>query len=258
MACCCRSSEIGGEILFPSLVRVRDIAPRDRKPRIHTQVFGFTAHPPEKQAPIVRVEFTAIRGPHGTVPIRILYPPQNTSGGYSVGTVDEFENGCQYRLAPEWRYPTPLDEYESRGVDRDRVFGGGDRAGSNMTATLALPFATEAARENISGPSLNCNGLSTFAANYVPSAVPPSHRCIAPGQRPASALKDRPPIAIYTCGFDCLLDMGVDFMSLLEAGNTVIWHNHETLCHGFLQMSPWSRAAMRALSDVANDLRQLS
>ena len=44
----------------------------------------------------------------------------------------------EYRLAPEFRYPTQLDEYSavidallsdfgaSRGVSKDRVFGGGD------------------------------------------------------------------------------------------------------------------------------------
>ncbi|KXX76203.1 putative sterigmatocystin biosynthesis lipase/esterase stcI [Madurella mycetomatis] len=43
-------------------------------------------------------------------------------GGYSVGSVDEFENGLKlvaevyavyYRLAPEFRYPMQLDEYSA-------------------------------------------------------------------------------------------------------------------------------------------------
>ncbi|OTA55098.1 hypothetical protein K449DRAFT_438928 [Hypoxylon sp. EC38] len=50
-------------------------------------------------------------------------------GGYTVGSVDEFENelrfmcevagmitiGVKYRLAPEWPSPTQLDEYEDEG-----------------------------------------------------------------------------------------------------------------------------------------------
>jgi acetyl esterase/lipase len=51
------------------------------------------------------VEFTAIRGPHGTIPIRVFYPKSGEEkrkagdaaaliyfhgGGYTVGTVDEF------------------------------------------------------------------------------------------------------------------------------------------------------------------------
>jgi len=128
-------------------------------------------------------------------------------GGYTVGSVDEFENGLrivaekagiqvygvEYRLAPEFPYPTQLDEYEAvlqwvqgeggkaRGVNPDKVCGGGDSAGGNMTAALALrlmnqgkkrmaaqillypearvPFDTPAAEENNPGLYLEC-GLS--------------------------------------------------------------------------------------------------
>lgn len=106
----------------------------------HTKTFGFHVLDKSKRAPIHSVEVTAIRGPHGTVPIRVFYPSSGEArrvsgnsgaliyfhgGGYTVGTVDEFENGlrivaeesgCQvyaveYRLAPEWKFPTRLDEY---------------------------------------------------------------------------------------------------------------------------------------------------
>ena len=78
-------------------------------------------------------------GPHGAIPIRIFYPTSDEShrksgdagaliyfhgGGCTVGIIDEFEKGlrivaeesrCQIygvenRLAPEWRFPTQLDE----------------------------------------------------------------------------------------------------------------------------------------------------
>lgn len=108
----------------------------------HTKVFGFHSPLSSQQAPINNVEFTAIRDPHGTIPIRVFYPKSGEEkrkaadaaafvyfhgGGYTVGTVDEFENGLrivaeessvqvyvvEYRLAPEWRFPTQLDEYEA-------------------------------------------------------------------------------------------------------------------------------------------------
>jgi acetyl esterase/lipase len=78
--------------------------------RHHLEVFGFHALPKEKQAPIGKVEFTVVRGPHGTVPIRLLCPRQVVSksrkegaaalvymhgGGYTVGSVDEVENGSR-------------------------------------------------------------------------------------------------------------------------------------------------------------------
>lgn len=105
----------------------------------HTRVFGFHALHSSKQAPIGSVEFTAVRGPHGTIPVRVFHPssaPEKGKqgalvymhgGGYTVGTVDEFENGLrlvaeragvqvyavEYRLAPEFAFPTQLDEYEA-------------------------------------------------------------------------------------------------------------------------------------------------
>ncbi|KAL4926390.1 alpha/beta hydrolase [Aspergillus undulatus] len=288
--------------------------------RIHAEVFGFTNTPKHLQANIGRVEFAGFRGPHGIINLRALYPtnPQKVSktdltpalvyfhgGGYTVGSADEFENGCRhlaekagvqvylvdYRLAPEWSYPTQLDEYEAvvewlrgeggkeRGVDPELVFGGGDSAGGNMTAGVSLrlrdegkkplagmfllypearlPFDTVAATENNAGPYLSCNGIFEFARNYIPPGVPPSTPYISPGQQPLEELKDLPPANVYTCGFDCLRDVGVEFASKLEeAGNKQVnWHHYNTLCHGFLQMAPWSSEAMNALTQVAQDLK---
>ncbi|KAK0712327.1 Alpha/Beta hydrolase protein [Apiosordaria backusii] len=238
----------------------------------HQRIFGI--HNLKKGVnPIANVEFTAIRGPHGTIPIRILYPASAEDwkdrgeagaliyfhgGGYTVGSVDEFENGlrlvaersgCQvycveYRLAPEFRYPVQLDEYDAvidwvqsaegrkRGVRADRVAGGGDSAGGNMTAAICLrrrdqgkkalcaqillypearlPFDTLAAKENSSGYYLHINGVFGFASHYMP--------------RPANAKN--------------------------EAGVDVKWVHHEGLINGWLQMTPWCHAAGDATSEL--------
>lgn len=83
--------------------------------RRHLEVFGFHALPEKLQAPIGRVEFAGVRGKHGTVPIRLFYPKNFEDGrrgaakgdvkmpalvymhggGYTVGSVDEFENGLR-------------------------------------------------------------------------------------------------------------------------------------------------------------------
>ncbi|KAF3006399.1 hypothetical protein E8E15_000051, partial [Penicillium rubens] len=224
-----------------------------------------------------------------------------------IGTsVDDFENGCRilaekarvqvylpdYRLAPEWAYPVQLNEYEfvldwlrgeggkERAVDVNSIFGAGDSAGGNMSASLCLrlkskrkeplagllllypeprlPFDTPAATDSNSGPYLECNGIFSFAHNYIPNGVSPSHPEITPGAQHVNALRDFPPTAIHTCGFDCLRDVGVEFASNLEkAGNRVFWRHHETLCHGFLQMAPWSTVAMKALEQGADDVRTM-
>ncbi|PYH42901.1 alpha/beta hydrolase [Aspergillus saccharolyticus JOP 1030-1] len=290
--------------------------------RHHVETFSLRAIPSAKQPPTLHVEHTAIDGPHGTIPIRILYPtrPAPTAsdtlspaliyfhgGGYTIGSADDFEAGCrllasqadlqvylvEYRLAPEWRYPTQLDEYDcvldwlrgeggqARHVDPARIFGGGDSAGGNLTAAMALrrmdrqqrnlegllllypearlPFDTPAAGENNSGLYLECNGIFNFAANYLPDGVAPGDRYVSPGMQSVASLKGLPPTRVYTCGFDPLRDVGVEFASKLEeAGNEVAWRHYETLCHGFLQMAPWSEGAMQALKAVARDVRELA
>ncbi len=205
--------------------------------RKHLEVFGIHRIPKDKVHPIHDVEFTAIRGPYGTIPIRVLYPSSGEDnrksnkaggliyfhgGGYTIGSVDEFENGLrmlaelsgvqiyavEYKLAPEFRFPTQLDDYDAvidalqgdfgkhRGVST--VLGGGDSAGGNMTAAITLrrkdngkkpldaqvlfypeariPFDTPAAVENNTGYYLECNGIFSFADHYLPRNTPPSHR----------------------------------------------------------------------------------
>jgi acetyl esterase/lipase len=76
----------------------------------HMEIFAIHKLPDYRVNRIGDVEFTAIRGPHGTIPIRVLYPSSGEDrrakgeagaliyfhgGGYSVGSVDEFENGLR-------------------------------------------------------------------------------------------------------------------------------------------------------------------
>lgn len=91
------SLHLGGDVDFHS------------ERRHHLEVFGWHNLPKDKQAPIGRVEFSAVRGPHGTIPVRLFYPQSVVDGkktdvaaliyfhggGYTVGSVDEFENGLR-------------------------------------------------------------------------------------------------------------------------------------------------------------------
>jgi hypothetical protein len=78
--------------------------------RKHQEIFGIYNIPKEKQHPIGEVEFTAVRGPHGTIPMRVLLPKSGEEkrkkgeagaliyfhgGGYTIGTSEEFENGLR-------------------------------------------------------------------------------------------------------------------------------------------------------------------
>ncbi|MCJ1472719.1 hypothetical protein MMC13_001368 [Lambiella insularis] len=122
-----------------------------------------------------------------------------------------------------------------------------------------IPFDTPAASENNSGYYLECNGIFSFADYYLPRGTPPSHPYVSPGMLPISSLEDLPPAAVFTCGFDPLRDVGVEYASKLQkAGNNVTWHHYDTLTHGFLQMAPWSVEAMDATRNVGNETGKLA
>lgn len=105
-------------------------------------------------------------------------------------------------------------------------------------------FDTPAASNNNSGLYLECNGFFSFADHYLPKApdrevYPPSHRYISLGTQSVEVLQRQPPVALFTCGFDPLRDVGVEYGSKLhEAGVDVQWHHCPDLTHGFLQMAP--------------------
>jgi hypothetical protein len=82
--------------------------------RIIQKCSASTLYPHTQQAPIRNAEFTAIRGPHGNIPIGVIYPKFRVEkrkvvdiatliyfhgGGYTVHTVDEAGNG--FRIIAE-------------------------------------------------------------------------------------------------------------------------------------------------------------
>jgi len=75
--------------------------------------------------------------------------------------------------------------------------------------------------------------------------------------QPISDLKNLPPAAVFTCGFDPLRDVGVEYGTKLKrAGNKVTWHHFDTLTHGFLQFAPWSEDSMKATLKVAEEMKK--
>jgi acetyl esterase len=146
---------------------------------IHIQRREHDAFIDEVKPPIGRIEHLGLRGPHGTIPVRVYHPskpgPAKGSamiylhgGGFIVGSLDQFEtamrlfaegSGAQvycvdYKLAPEYQWPVQIQEGEfvvrwlwehaaERGVDPDRIALGGDSAGGNMTCTISLKLRDE-------------------------------------------------------------------------------------------------------------------
>jgi acetyl esterase/lipase len=170
------------------------------------------------------------------------------------------------------------------GIDNGNVLGGGDSAGGNTTAALALrskdqgkpnlkaqillylearlPFDTLAAIENNSGLYLECNGIFGFGDHYLPrapeKAYPPAHRYVSPGMQEVDDPLALPPAAVFTCGFDPLRDVGLEYASKLqEVGHEMAWKHYPGLAHGFLQIAPWSEEGMGVAGGMAKEMRRL-
>ncbi len=140
---------------------------------IHEQRREHDAFIDKDPPPIGSVEFLALRGPHGTIPVRVYHPAKKGAGnggaliylhggGFIVGSLDQFEtamrrlaegSGAQvyavdYKLAPEYQWPVQIEEgefvvrwlfqdAEARGVDPKRNALGGDFAGGNQPCVIA-------------------------------------------------------------------------------------------------------------------------
>lgn len=265
---------------------------------------------PKDPPPIARVENVAVPSDLGTVPVRIYHPsgkePRGPAliylhgGGWTVGAVDQFEGAMrhfaeagnltvfavEYRLAPEFRFPTQLGEAEAvlawlhahaadYGVDPERIAVGGDSAGGNMSAVLSLimrdkrgpkialqvllypecrtPFDTKAGIENASGFYLEANGVFLFAWNYIPEGISSANPYITPINAPSHA--DLPPAYVVTNGFDPLRDTGHEYAQLLaKAGNRVFYVHHDDFTHGFIQFTEKSRRCLAATREIGRDV----
>jgi len=268
------------------------------------------AAPPE----VAHVESRHAAGPAGAIPIR-LYRPLGAraderlpalvyfhGGGWTFGDLDTHDVVCRelanlarcavasvdYRLAPEHKFPAAVEdavaatrwvarEAEALALDPARIAVGGDSAGGNLAAVVAL-----AARDE-GGPKLATQVLIYPATDM--AADTPSHVEFADGyvltrdailwsrgnylRLPddvadwrASPLRARdhsrlPPAYVITCGFDPLRDEGRAYADRLRAaGVPVTYECFEGMVHGFVTMGGVIAAAHHALYRCAQGLRQ--
>ncbi len=263
---------------------------------------------------IYRVEDRQIPGPVQPIKVRI-YTPQASQeqaslpvlvwyhgGGFVIGDLDSHDSACRalanqteclvvavdYRLAPEHKFPGAVEDCEAAlhwvaahatelGVDPGRIAVGGDSAGGNLAAVVAL-----LAREK-GGPKL-CFQLLIYPC-VAPEPETPSHHQFAEGYLltrktitwffkqylrsskdtldPRYApleekdLSSLPPSLVIVAGFDPLRDEGVDYAkALIEAGNKVTLSNYEGMIHGFYLMGGMIDKANQAIEESARHLKE--
>jgi acetyl esterase len=203
-------------------------------------------------------------------------------GGFVVGNLDSHDQVCRalanaipgvvvavdYRLAPEHKFPAAVDDAvaatrwiarhaSSLGIDATRLAVGGDSAGGNLAAVVALTL------RDAGGPAL-CLQLLIYPATDM-RMDHPSHFRHA-GQLPllrttaqwfighylngaedvadwrasplrAPSLEGLPPALVITAGFDPLCDEGEAYaQALSKAGGAARLERFEGQVHGFFTM----------------------
>ncbi len=223
-------------------------------------------------------------------------------GGWVMGDLDTHDGLCRqianlaacqviavdYRLAPEHPFPAAVDDAATAlrwvvahatelGIDPARIAVGGDSAGGNLAAVLALMGrdgtlpapcfqlllypATDLACSNpafdrhMTDVTLTAEAMRWFRdhylglgeANYTDWRASPL--CADPTGVAAAF--------VLTVGYDPLCAEGVAYAKQLDAAGVATTHLHmPTQVHGFLTMSRIIRAADTALEVAAAMLRQ--
>ncbi len=260
--------------------------------------------------PVASVDNLALPGPAGEIPVRAYTPEQSGplpvlvyfhGGGWVTGDLETHDGLCRtlanaagcvvasvdYRLAPEHKFPAaPEDAYAATrwvaenagqiGGDPQRVAVGGDSAGGNLAAVVALMArdrggpqlvfqlliypATDSAcdtvscRENAEGYLLTLETMRWFWNHYLSSDTDRGNPYAAPLRAPD--MRGLPPALVLTAEFDPLRDEGEAYAARLRAaGVPVQFKRYDGMIHGFFGMGALVDQARTAMEEVAAGLQ---
>jgi len=193
-----------------------------------------------------------------------------------------------YRLAPEHKFPAAAEDAIAAtrwiatnaarlGIDATRLAVGGDSAGGNLAAVVALDardrggprlalqlLVYPAADMSMDWPSaerhatqlpLTRAAMDWFIAHYLRSKADEADWRASPLR--ASSLKGLPPALILTAGFDPLCDEGEAYAKALRGASVPVAHEmFEGQIHGFLSMGRIVADSRRAIALAADALKR--
>jgi acetyl esterase len=247
------------------------------------------------QGPLVRLCRPTSAGPP---PVLVFFH----GGGWVVGGLDSHDGiaralcrrgevavvAVDYRLAPEHPYPAPLEDCLSAvrwvagaagelGLDAGRLAVGGDSAGGNLAAAVALAARDGGPRlaaqllvypavdvradaasyeENGTGYFLSAQDMRWYWQQYAGANPDASDPLLSPLAAPSFA--GLPPAVVATADYDPLRDEGDELARRLQEDGVAVWHRcYPGLTHGFLGSGAVVDAADAAVDEVAAALAAL-
>ncbi|MEO7339017.1 MAG: alpha/beta hydrolase [Caldimonas sp.] len=234
----------------------------------------------------------------GGLPVLVYFH----GGGWVIGDLETHDTLCRelcnasgcavvavdYRMGPENRFPSAVDdclaatrwvqrEGASLGLDPSRLAVGGDSAGGNLAAVVALASrdagdpqiafqlliypATDQRRGSAShttngeGYLLTKDTITYFHDHYIEESQHDLDWRASPLLH--EDLTRLPPALLITAGYDPLRDEGLEYAAgLTAAGNRVTYVCFERQIHGFITMGRVLDEANAAVSMCAAELRR--
>ncbi|MBX7430725.1 alpha/beta hydrolase [Mycobacterium sp. Y57] len=272
-----------------------------------------------RAVPVAAVTDLTVAGADGPIPARHYRTDEPDAallvfyhgGGQVIGSIDSHDDLCReicragkvhvlsvgYRLAPEHKAPTGSEDAYAAylwacehaaelGADPNRVAVGGDSAGGNLTALVALRARDEARARGPQDPPvprpalqlllypltnyagqtrsqtlfargffLTRHDLDWFSAHFLGgAAIDRADPRVSPLL--ADDLSGLAPALVATAGFDPLRDEGRQYADAMRAAGTPVdYREYGTVVHGFANFFPLGGASATATEDVVSAMR---